>query len=192
MNSIHTKKWRLAELGGDEKRYIDRINLIHNLGGRFNCLREHQFIFDDEFLVLNSEYVKPSKELNYSSTLDALKVLALELESINSLMLHHGDIVARNTIWDGHRFVLVDWEPLLEYGTKPNTFLKSTKPYISKLDKENFKITSNTDKIGFYYFSKKKLFGWFPTNPLEVLKLEEYLISQSFVDLIELVCNGLG
>jgi len=192
VSTFHYKKWKLADLGTDKAKYTNRIKLIHSLNGQFSCIREHQFTFDEEFLMLNSEFIKPCTTSNFNKTLSALEIFASELETINSLSLPHGDIVDRNIIWDGDRFVLVDWEPLLEYGIAPNVFFKSTKPYISKLDLENFSISSNTDKIAFYYFSRKKLFGWFITNPLEVLHLENYLVQQDFIKLLEIASKNMN
>ena len=135
------------------------------------------------FIDFETEYIENKRWSAGMHLLEPLTVLANELNQIN-VSIPHGDIVKKNVLWDGSNFVLVDWEPLLEYGAEPTIFFKSTKPYISRSDIKNSKITSNTDKIAFFYFCRKQLYGWFPTEPNEPLQLESTLTSQEFNELV--------
>ena len=169
---------------------MKRIQLIQKLGEMVECLKEHKFYIQNENLILETRYIKKAAPPDFAETVEALKILANQLEYLNSLDLPHGDILSRNVIWDGFRFILIDWEPLLEYVHAPNIFFKASMPYISQLDRKNLKITANTDKIAFHYFCRKQLFGWFATDKKEVKKNESELIRMRFYELVDLAISS--
>jgi hypothetical protein len=183
MERVHIKRYSKKLFESNKQGFESRSKVLESLGGTFKCLRKHSFYESGDYIEVETEYIENRPLSAGRHLLEQLTVLAHELNQINA-SIPHGDIVQRNVLYNGSDFVLVDWEPLLEYGAPPATFFKSTKPYISKLDVKNSKITSNTDKIAFFYFCRKQLHGWFPTEPNEPLKLESTLTSQGFDDLV--------
>jgi hypothetical protein len=179
MRKLHVKKYSKELFKDNQLNFESRSKALEALGGKFLCLKKHNFYERGNHIELVTEYIEKKLWETGTHLLAPLTVLANELDKIN-VLIPHGDIVKKNILWNGHYFVLVDWEPLLEYGTYPTIFYKSTKPYISTFDVKNSKITSNTDKIAFFYFCRKQFYGWFPTDLSELIKLENDLISLEF------------
>jgi len=183
MERLHVKRYSKKFLDNNYLSFESRSKVLEDLGGVFHCLKKHSFYERGDYIQLETEYIENKPWSAGIHLLEPLTALAHELSQIN-ISIPHGDIVKKNVFWDGSNFILVDWEPLLEYGAEPAILFKSTKPYISRLDIKNSKITSNTDKIAFFYFCRKQLHGWFPTEPNELLKLESTLTSHGFNELV--------
>ena len=175
----HVKRYSKKLLESNYKAFEIRSKALEKLGGKFKCIKKHNFYIKNDHIELETEFVDKKHYSAGIHLIEPLMVLADELNQVNA-SIPHGDIVKKNVLWDGSNFILVDWEPLLEYGAESNLFFKSTKPYISRCDVKNSKITSNTDKIAFFYFCRKQLHGWFPTEISEPIKLENDLISLEF------------
>ena len=183
MERLHVKRYSKKLFESNQLSFEKRSKVLEALGGAFQCLKKHSFYERGDYIELETEYIENKPWSAGIHLLEPLTTLAHELNQIN-VLIPHGDIVKKNVLWNGSNFVLVDWEPLLEYGAAPAIFFKSTKPYISRLDVKNSKITSNTDKIAFFYFCRKQLHGWFPTEPNEPFQLESTLTSQEFDELV--------
>jgi hypothetical protein len=184
MGKLHVKRYSKKLFESNQKNFEIRSKIIEALGGDFLCFKKHSFYDRGDHIDLETEYIENKSWSAGIHLLTILSVLSDELNQINAL-IPHGDIVKKNVLWNGSNFVLVDWEPLLEYGAAPTIFFKSTKPYISQSDLENSKITKNTDKLAFFYFCRKSLYGWFPTKASEPAKLESTLISLNFDEIPE-------
>lgn len=184
MEKLHVKRYSKKILASNQLNFESRSKIIEALSGKFLCFKKHSFYERGNYIDIETEYVENKPWSAGINLLTTLRKLADELNQINEL-IPHGDIVKKNVFWNGSNFVLVDWEPLLEYGTPPAIFFKSTKPYISQLDLNNSKITKNTDKLAFFYFCRKSLYGWFPTKPSEPAKLESTLLSLDFDEIPE-------
>jgi len=184
MERLHVKRYSKKLFESNQLSFESRSKVLEALGGTFQCLKKHSFYERGDYIELETEYIENKAWSTGIHLLVPLATLAHELNQIN-ISIPHGDIVKKNVLWNGSNFVLVDWEPLLEYGAEPAIFFKSTKPYISRLDIKNSKITSNTDKIALFYFCRKQLHGWFPTELTELIKLENDLISREFDEIPE-------
>lgn len=184
MAKTHIKYWTIKSFGDNLKTFKYRSTMLESLGGNFESIKKHKFHIEGDLVKLETEFIEEKKGPIGMQSIKTLTKLANDLTEINRY-IPHGDIVKRNTIWDGKCFVLIDWEPLIEYSNPKNIFFKSTKPYISRSDLEKGKITINTDKISFFYFCRKIIHGWFPTNKFEPAILETKITSKSFHDILE-------
>ena len=184
MEKFHVKRYSKKLFESNQLSFEKRSKVLEALGGAFQCLKKHSFYERGDYIELETEYIENKPWSAGIHLLEPLITLAHELNQIN-VLIPHGDIVKKNVLWNGSNFVLVDWEPLLEYGAAPTIFFKSTKPYISQSDLKNSKITKNTDKLAFFYFCRKSLYGWFPTKASEPAKLESTLTSLNFDEIPE-------
>ena len=183
------KYWDIDSFSNNLETFKSRSTILENLGGKFQSIRKHKFHVEGNLVKLETEFVEGKTGPIGKQSIAALTKLANDLTEIN-LFIPHGDIVKRNAIWDGGNYVLIDWEPLLEYGIPPNIFLKSTQPYISITDLERSKITSNTDKISFFYFCRKIIHGWFPTDKKELAMLETKIASKDFYEIVDFAADS--
>ncbi len=183
------KYWDIDSFGNNLQTFKSRSTILENLGGKFQSIRKHKFHVEGNLIKLETDFVERKAGPIGKQSIAALTKLANDLSEIN-LFIPHGDIVKRNTIWDGGSFVLIDWEPLLEYGIPPNIFLKSTKPYISSVDLQKSKITSDTDKVAFFYFCRKIIHGWFPTDKNELAILETKIVSKDFYEIVDFAAGS--
>jgi hypothetical protein len=184
MNKTHSKYWPKDSFSMNLETFQSRARVLENLGGEFQSIKKHKFSVEGNLIKLETEFVENKNNPIGAASIDPLKRLATDLIKINQ-HIPHGDIVKRNVLWDGKKFILIDWEPLLEYGISPNIFFKTTKPYISSTDLKMSKITADTDKIAFFYFCRKIIHGWFPTNKKELAMLEKRITTKDFDQLVE-------
>ena len=184
MARVHTKYWHKEAFGNNLEVFKNRSIIIENLGGELQSIKKHKFQIQENLVKLETEFVEKKIGPFGKQSIKYLNKLAKDLSEINRY-IPHGDIVKRNIIWDGEKYILVDWEPLLEYGIQPNIFFKSTKPYIFSADIELFKITINTDKIAFFYFCRKIIHGWFSTDKKELAILEKKITVKNFYELVD-------
>ena len=184
MVKTHVKYWGIDLFSNNLQTFKSRSTILENLGGKFQSIKKHKFHAEGNLVKLETEFVEGKPDPIGKQLIAALTKLANDLTEINQF-IPHGDIVKRNAIWDGRSFVLIDWEPLLEHGIPSNIFLKSTKPYIYSADLVESKITSNTDKIAFFYFCRKIIHGWFPTDKKEITMLETKIASKDFYELVD-------
>lgn len=184
MFNIRVKFWTREMFASNFETFYSRLKILENIGGEFICIKKHKFIFHGNLIKLETEFVEGINNPIGMQLIDPLRRLANDLNKVNQY-IPHGDILNRNAIWNGTNFVLIDWEPLLEYGVPPNIFFKSTKPYIASTDLANSKITTSTDKIAFFYFCRKTIHGWFPTDKKEVAMLEKKIVCKDFSEIVE-------
>jgi hypothetical protein len=184
MKKAYIKYWPKEIFSNNLCNFNLRLKFLESLSGNFESFREHKFYNEGNLIKLETEFIEEKVGPIGNKSIDPLLKLANDLIEINQF-IPHGDILKRNVIWDGKNFVLIDWEPLLEYVVPPNIFFKSTKPYISSADLEKSKVTINTDKIAFFYFCRKIIHGWFPTDKKELAMLEKKILTKSFDQLVE-------
>ena len=96
------------------------------------------------------KYCKPVKKNIYVK--DDFSGLVKTLTYFEEKEFVHGDLNRKNIFWTKEGFKVVDYEPCLHQMKDGKKQFMITKPYISKNDITNGKITSLTDKIAFYYF----------------------------------------
>jgi len=184
MSKTYTKYWPKDLFCTNLETFKSRTMVLEKIGGKYPSIMKHNFSVNGNLIKLETEFVEDKKNPNGMQAIDPLKGLADDLMKINQY-IPHGDILKRNAIWNGTNFVLIDWEPLLEYGIPPNILFKSTKPYIASTDLANSKISISTDKIAFFYFCRKIIHGWFPTDKKEIVKLEKMINSKDFFEIVE-------
>ncbi len=185
------KIWPLDRWDFDKEKLINRTSLINKLSNSVPNFKKHNFSTSKKNITLQTNWVgkRAPDATSFGKPLDQL---ALSLDSISERGLVHGDINLKNVIWDGWNWILIDWEPILEYTYKNTRFLMATKPYIYSGDIKSFELTSNTDKIGFFFFIKKSIAGWYKVSEYEVNQVENILIGLSFRSIVESIRESGG
>ena len=118
-----------------------------------------------------------------------IKEFAENLDKLNNTNFIHGDINLSNIIFDGLRFNLIDFEPAFYQIKYEKIILKSGVNIRSTNDKLFKKITTETDKIGFYFFIKKvyfdlnKSYGKFEYNDVYLLNNEQSFLKKSYLEI---------
>ena len=65
--------------------------------------------------------------------------------------LVHGDINGKNLLYDGRALQLIDWEPALLQQRLQQPTMMYTEPYVSQRDRQQQRLSKETDKIGFFF-----------------------------------------
>jgi hypothetical protein len=182
------RQWDMKIFSRQEGRLMRRIQALQKIGGKYSCICEQYYKLTDEILELETQHVEVGALTDISALHHGLEVLGHELEAINQ-NLPHGDINVKNVIWTGQKFVLIDWEPLLEIAHGNVTVLRGTRPYISKRDYIRGELTKDTDKLGFFYFCRKTIYGWFPTLESEVREFDDYIGRLKFSSILHVARN---
>jgi hypothetical protein len=176
--------WPLDAWDFDKEKLINRVSLINKLSNSVPNFKKHTFSIARENITLHTNWVgrRAPDAASFGKPLDQL---ALSLDAISERGLVHGDINLKNVIWDGCNWIVIDWEPILEYTYKNTKVLMATKPYIYSGDIKTFELTNKTDKIGFFFFIKKSMAGWYKVSASEVNQVENNLIGLSFRSIVE-------
>jgi hypothetical protein len=117
---------------------------------------------------------------------------------MQDLGLVHGDMNYSNFIFDGNLLRLIDFEPSFKQVKNQKRILASGLSFRSKNDYQNNSITSETDKVGFYFFceyhltqgnnlgySRSKFYARL-NDSLAMKVSEEELIKMKFADILKL------
>ena len=97
----------------------------------------------------------------------------------------HGDIKRANLVWDGSRWVLIDWEPVLVWRTaRGETVFRVTRPYLHPDDFRSKIVSQYTDKMGFYFFARNALEGWQEITSTELENTQAAITKKTFLELI--------
>lgn len=151
-------------------------------------------------LVYRQEFVQKENWALFSleRKKNAVTNLANDLDEMLNLGLVHGDLNYSNVIFDGNLLRIIDFEPSFKQVKNQRKILASGLSFRSKNDYHNNSITSETDKIGFYFFCEYHLalgkeLGYsrkkFTTRLLGLLTMrasEEELIQMKFTDILHL------
>jgi hypothetical protein len=194
------KNYAFVDLLDKKSAIISRCNLIEQASISISSIPKTNFIFLEDKLVYKQEFVKKEKwkSISIESKKIALTNLAIDLDEMQNLGLVHGDMNYSNFIFDGNLLRLIDFEPSFKQVKNQRRILVSGLSFRSKNDYQNNSITSETDKIGFYFFceyyltqgnglgySIEKFYA--RLNDTLVMKLsEEELIKMKFVDIPKL------
>ncbi len=152
-----------------EKRYLwphlldprevvmDRCAQIVSASQRWEFLAETHIDVDEEGLTYRQRRIvaRPWKDLSEREQRIVLTSWAGHLEELAATGFVHGDIHARNVVFDGVKMVLVDLEPSfrqLRFGRK---VVLSAVPRVSSSDRARRQLTVESDKIGFYLTARK-------------------------------------
>jgi hypothetical protein len=194
------KNYAFVDLLDDMSSIISRCNLIETASFSISSIPKVNFIFLKDQLVYRQEYVKKEKWkiISLESKKLALTNLAIDLDEMQDLGLVHGDMNYSNFIFDGNLLRLIDFEPSFKQVKNQRRILASGLSFRSKNDYQNNSITSETDKIGFYFFceyhltqgnnlgySRRKFYSRL-NDSLPMKVSEEELIKMKFADILKL------
>jgi hypothetical protein len=194
------KNYAFIDLLDEKSAIISRCNLIEQASISISSIPKTNFIFLEDKLVYRQEFVKKEKWklISLESKKIALTNLAIDLDEMLNMGLVHGDLNYSNFIFDGFFLRLIDFEPSFRQVKNQRRILSSGLSFRSKNDYQNNSITSETDKVGFYFFceyhltqgnelgySRKKFYARL-NDSLAMKVSEEELIKIKFADIIKL------
>ena len=194
------KNYALADLLDEKSAIISRCNLIEKASLAISAIPKTNFIFLEDKLVYKQEFVKKVswRTLSHESKKTAFTNLAIDLDEMLDLGLVHGDLNYSNIIFDGHLLRVIDFEPSFRQVKNQRRILASGLSFRSKNDYQNNSITSETDKMGFYFFCEYQLtqgnelgysrekFTARLKGTLAMRASEEELINMKFTDILKL------
>ena len=201
MKKIYKKNYGLKIFEGLEDQTDTRIKFINKQSKLFDSLAETkifkengEYEYEQVFIINRDFHELPKIEITKH-----LEKLSQDLDILSELGFIHGDLNKKNIIFDGIKFVVIDLEPCLEQVINGKKKLMFTIPYWSLNDMRNNKITTETDKIGFYSFCKWAFDKSFTiTNTLEKFRnrqksnyelfsiKETNIINMSFTQIVKL------
>ena len=185
------KEYLFSELKDDKEAISKRCSLIEYISIQFDFLPETKYIFLKDRIIYKQRYIEKVRT-DKLSTLELefhIKEFAENLDKLNNTNFIHGDINLSNIIFDGLRFNLIDFEPAFYQIKNEKIILKSGVNIRSTNDKLFKKITTETDKIGFYFFIKKvyfdlnKSYGKFEYNDVYLLNNEQSFLKKSYLEI---------
>ena len=185
------KEYLFSELKDDKEAISKRCLLIEYISIQFDFLPETKYIFLKDRIIYKQRYIEKVRT-DKLSTLELefhIKEFAENLDKLNNTNFIHGDINLSNIIFDGLRFNLIDFEPAFYQIKNEKIILKSGVNIRSTNDKLFKKITTETDKIGFYFFIKKvyfdlnKSYGKFEYNDVYLLNNEQSFLKKSYLEI---------
>ena len=207
MKKFYKKIYNAKIFEGLEDLVIERIEFINKYSKEIDSLAETVISINDnqyhyqQIFITNKEF----HELPKNEITNHLKKLSHDLDRISELGFIHGDLNKKNILFNGQKFVLIDLEPCLKQIINGKKKLMFTIPYWSLNDMRKNKITTETDKIGFYSFCKWAYNKSFTiTNTLEKFRNrqksdyqlfsvnENSIINISFLQIVDLVHNHKG
>lgn len=134
-----------------------RVSAIQRLSLQCDLIPKTEFFQGEngglQYVQLRVRRGQPKPE----SVKVSLRQLAEELEQLTVNNFIHGDINYKNLLFDGNSYKLIDLEPSLFQRRNGRKTLMYTPPYIALSDLQNDTLTSNTDKVGFYFFCRRML-----------------------------------
>ncbi len=179
---------------------ISRCNLIETASFSISSIPKVNFIFLKDKIVYRQEFIKKEKWkiISFESKKIVLTNLAIDLDEMQNLGLVHGDMNYSNFIFDGSLLRLIDFEPSFKQVKNQRRILASGLSFRSKNDYQNNSITSETDKIAFYFFceyhltqgnkfgySRRKFYARL-NDSLAMKVSEEELIKMKFAEILKL------
>lgn len=207
MKRFYKKRYNVKVFEGLENLVIERIEFINRYSKIIDSLAE-TFIFkkDDEYhyqqLFIKNENFHELPKIDITKY---LKKLSLDLDRLSEIGFIHGDLNKKNILFNSGKFIIIDIEPYLEQVINGKRKLMFTIPYCSINDLSNKKITTETDKIGFYSFCNWAFDKSFTiTNTLEKFRNrqksnyqlfstnEKIIIKMSFLQIVDLVKDHNG
>lgn len=194
------KDFALVDLLDDKSALLSRCNLIERASNSIPSIPKISFTILEDRLVYRQEFVQKENWALFSleRKKNAVTNLANDLDEMLNLGLVHGDLNYSNVIFDGNLLRIIDFEPSFKQVKNQRKILASGLSFRSKNDYHNNSITSETDKIGFYFFCEYHLtlgkeLGYsrkkFTTRLLGLLTMrasEEELIKMKFTDILHL------
>lgn len=146
------KRYHRSELLIDSHLLNQRLQAICEASQTHNNIPEIRTQWDGETLIVRQQRVRsvvfPSD--NHEICTKIFERLAAVLDRLPENLIH-GDINCKNVLYDGTNLQLIDWEPALLQKRLWQEAMMYTEPYISQRDRNQQKLSKETDKIGFFY-----------------------------------------
>jgi hypothetical protein len=194
------KNYALVDLLDEKSVILSRCNLIEQASISVSAIPKTNFIFLEDKLVYKQEFVKKVswRTLSHESKKTAFTNLAFDLDEMQNLGLVHGDMNSSNFIFDGNFLRVIDFEPSFKQVKNQRRILASGLSFRSKNDYKNNSITSETDKLGFYFFCEchlaqgnelgysREKFNARLNDSLLMRASEVELINMKFTDILKL------
>lgn len=194
------KNYALVDLLDEKSALLSRCNLIEEASISISAIPRTSFAFLEDRLVYRQEFVKKENWtlVSLERKKNAVTNLAIDLDEMLNMGLVHGDLNHSNIIFDGNLLRLIDFEPSFKQVKNQRRILASGLSFRSKNDYQNNSITSETDKMGFYFFCEYQLtqgnelgysrekFTARLKDSLAMRASEEELIQMKFTDILHL------
>lgn len=196
-----TKSYKWENLLGDKDAVLLRIDKIEMFSNMCGSVPTIYFLSNDTGTIYNQFKIKNIQKPSYSyssKSIDAMRILAMDLQRMEDYGIAHGDINSKNIICSYGKYFIIDFEPSLKQLINGEITLMTTIPYIAFDDIDADEITTKSDKIGFYYFVKKsigkfstddfsKVFNLRMKNRINTLPVNESDINEySFQDILDM------
>lgn len=137
--------------------WIERIKLIEELSKQSRIVPKVEFHMEAQKCLVYRQLRVTRCDHQSASVQETLSDLATELQELSLYGFVHGDINAKNLVFDGKSWQLVDLEPSLKQLKRGRAMWMITPPYIARTDFESSQITQATDRVGFYFFCRRLL-----------------------------------
>ena len=145
------KKYPKENLLDTSSQIQNRISLINNFEyKKYKALSPTTIILEKDRYIYKQKKYNSIKKLSYTKE-DFLDVVEA-LQYFEIIGFIHGDINRKNIIYTKNGFKIVDYEPSLVQYKDGIQQLLITPPYVDKKELKSQRLTSKTDKIGFFYF----------------------------------------
>lgn len=147
------KKYHKTNLLGKECDILKRCSLIESISCRISSIPQTKFIIQEEFIIYKQELINKQRlnSMPQKSKYQLLLQFSKDLDQMCDYGFVHGDINFSNVLFDGISIKLIDLEPCFHQIKNNQIVVKSSKSFRSLNDYKNKTITTETDKIGFYF-----------------------------------------
>lgn len=179
------KRWDYSEVLVDRDLLRRRIRSIEAASRNDPTVQLQEFSDEGGWITRWAERVPAVGAPVGSKLLQSIELLAEKLDLLTTAGVVHGDIKRANLVWDGLRWVLIDWEPALVWRTAGGqTAFRVTRPYLHPNDFEKKTVSQYTDKTGFYFFARTMLTGWQKITSTELRDIQVKVTKKTFAELI--------
>ena len=199
------KFYRREDLLVDDDALKERIQSIEKISRSYEGVVPITFRWEANTLIADQQRLRRDPlPTDKEHKLRLLVALAGLIEQISPQIVH-GDVCQKNLLFDGIRLHLIDWEPALRQMRDGRETMLYTEPYLSRRDRREEKLSSQTDKIGFFYLCFRILYGRYPFDDarrvvwlrqhsdLEITPIVEYdFLSLNFSQVLHLAEQSAG
>jgi serine/threonine protein kinase len=186
------KRYNTSQLLDKDSSYLSRIDLINSFEYQnYPCLTPTYISVKNDTVLYKQKFIIKSlvNHIDHGS----LCQLSKTLDYLERIGFVHGDLNRKNIIKTIDGYKVIDFEPSLIQFRNGREALVTTPPYYSMSEYSKGRLTSLSDKIGFYYFimrllgtfNNKKLSQLLKNRDHSVYLDEEELKQKSFFEILE-------
>ena len=186
------KRYNTSQLRDKDSSYLSRIDLINSFEYQnYPCLTPTYISINNDIVLYKQKFI--TKSLVNHIDHGSLCQLSKTLDYLERIGFVHGDLNRKNIIKTIDGYKVIDFEPSLIQFRNGREALVTTPPYYSMSEYSKGRLTSLSDKIGFYYFiirllgtfNNKKLSQLLKNRDHSVYLDEEELKQKSFFEILE-------